>query len=230
MESLQLSYFREKGIFRTTLAYINRMNTLFTFVFLLCALLLACNSPENFLSALLDGAGKGGSVCLSLVATYSVWLGLMKVWEDSGVSQKISQWIKPLAKRLFKTDNEEALKAISMNLSVNFLGIAGAATPYGVKAARLLDKTENAEYSSAILFALNAASLQLIPTSIIAVRVSMQSLSPNDVVVPILLTGLFSALFSILLVRLFIPPKKSFKKAVSHPDFISKKQKRIGQV
>lgn len=185
------------------------MNALFSLLFAICTLLLLCISPETFLSALLDGAGKGAAVCVSLVATYSVWLGLMQVWEDSGVTRAVSKLVKPLAKRLFKTDNEEALKAISMNMSVNLLGISGAATPYGIKAAQLLDKTENAEYSSAMLFVLNATSLQLIPTSIIAVRVSLQSANPTDIVIPTILATLLSTLLGIVLTKIFIKPNKA---------------------
>ena len=190
------------------------MNTLFTLLFLVSSFLFLCLSPETFLSALLDGAGKGATVCVSLIATYSVWLGLMRVWEDSGVARGVSKLVKPLAKRLFRTENEEALQAISMNLSVNLLGISGAATPYGIKAANLLDKTENAEYSSAMLFVLNATSLQLIPTSIIAVRVAMHSAAPNDIVIPTVLATLFSTAVGILLTMLFIKPKTT-KKALS---------------
>ena len=168
------------------------MNTLFTLVFLACAFLLLCTSPDTFLAALLEGAGKGATVCLSLVATYSVWLGLMRVWEDSGLARGISKLLKPLSKRLFKTEDEEALQAISMNLSVNLLGISGAATPYGIKAANLLDRTENAEYSSAMLFVLNATSIQLIPTAIIGVRVALHSANPTDVIVPTFLATLLS--------------------------------------
>ena len=181
----------------------------FTLLFLVSAFLLLCLSPETFLSALLDGAGKGATVCASLIATYSVWLGLMRVWEDSGVARGISKFLKPLAKKLFKTEDDEALQAISMNLSVNLLGISGAATPYGIKGANLLDKTENAEYSSAMLFVLNATSLQLIPTSIIAVRVAMHSATPNDIVIPTVLATLFSTVIGILLTKLFIKPKKA---------------------
>ncbi|MBR2320517.1 MAG: nucleoside recognition protein [Clostridia bacterium] len=184
------------------------MNAIFTVVFLISTLLLLCTSPDLFLSALLDGAGKGAGICVSLVATYSVWLGLMRVWEDSGVARHISRFTKPLARKLFKTDNEEALQAISMNLSVNLLGISGAATPYGIRAATLLDKTENAEYSSAMLFVLNATSIQLIPTAIIGVRVAMHSASPNYVVIPTLLATLLSTFLGIILTRLFIPPHK----------------------
>ncbi len=187
------------------------MNTLFTLVFFLCTFLLLCTSPDTFLSALLEGAGKGATTCVSLVATYAIWLGLMRVWEDSGVARGVSRLVKPLARRLFKTEDEDALKAVSMNLSVNLLGISGAATPYGVRAASLLDKTENAEYSSAMLFVLNATSLQLIPTSIIAVRVALHSASPNDVVIPTLLATLLSTCLGVLLTRLLIKPRVSYK-------------------
>lgn len=182
------------------------MNTLFTLVFLACAFLLLCTSPDTFLAALLEGAGKGATVCLSLVATYSVWLGLMRVWEDSGLARGISKLLKPLSKRLFKTEDEEALQAISMNLSVNLLGISGAATPYGIQAANLLDKTENAEYSSAMLFVLNATSIQLIPTAIIGVRVALHSANPTDVIVPTFLATLLSTVLGVCLTKAFIKP------------------------
>lgn len=185
------------------------MNALFSLLFAICTLLLLCISPESFLPALLEGAGKGAAVCVSLVATYSVWLGLMQVWEDSGVTRAVSRLVKPLAKRLFKTDDEEALKAVSMNMSVNLLGISGAATPYGVKAANLLDKTKNAEYSSAMLFVLNATSLQLIPTSIIAVRVALKSANPTDIVIPTILATLLSTILGIILTKLFIKDEKA---------------------
>ena len=202
------AHIRTRRIFPLRGAYIYAMNAIFTVIFLICTLLLLCISPDLFLGALLDGAGKGAGICVSLIATYSVWLGLMKLWEDSGVAKYIARLTKPLARRLFKTDNEDALQAISMNLSVNLLGISGAATPYGIRAAQLLDKTENAEYSSAMLFVLNATSIQLIPTSIIGVRVAMQSVAPNNVVLPTLLATLLSTFLGIVLTRLFIPPRK----------------------
>ena len=206
------------------------MNAIFTVIFLISTLLLLCVSPDAFLAALLDGAGKGASVCVSLVATYSVWLGLMRLWEDSGVARCVSRITKPIARRLFKTDDEDALQAISMNLSVNLLGISGAATPYGIQAAKLLDKTENAEYSSAMLFVLNATSLQLIPTSIIGVRVAMQSANPNFVVIPTLLSTILTTFVGIILTRIFIPPQKADERA-EKPSFLpSKTVKTRGQV
>lgn len=194
------------------------MNALFFTVFTICTLSLLVLSPENFLPAMLDGAGKAATLCVSLIATYAVWMGLMRLWEDSGVARGVSRVIKPIAKRLLKTDDEEALSAVSMNVSVNLLGISGAATPYGIKAAQLLDQTDNAEYSSAIFFILNATSLQILPSSLVAVRVAMQSSNPTDIIFPTIIATVFSTALGVLLTTLAYRKKNSCRrKAVSAP-------------
>lgn len=183
------------------------MNVLFGVIFLTSTAILLFLSPENFLSSLLEGGSKAGTLCLSLVATYSVWLGLMKVWEVCGVSRGVSRLLRPFARRIFKTEDKKTLDAVCMNLSVNFLGISGAATPYGIQAAKLLDKNEHAEYASNMFFVLNATSLQLIPTSIIGIRVALHSAAPADIILPTVLATAFSTLLGAILVRLLIPPK-----------------------
>lgn len=192
------------------------MNALFFAVFSICTLSLLVYSPQNFLPAVLDGASKAATLCVSLIATYSVWMGLMKLWEDSGVARGVSRLIKPVARRLLKTEDEEALSAVSMSVSVNLLGISGAATPYGIKAAQLLDKTDNAEYSSAIFFVLNATSLQILPSSLVAVRVGMKSANPADIILPIFLATVFSTVLGVAL-TVFAYRKKSTAKSAANP-------------
>lgn len=187
------------------------MNFLFLSIFVVSTLLLLFSSPDTFLTALVDGSTAAGAVCVSLVATYALWMGLIQVWEDSGVSEKIARLVKPLVKKLFKTRDEKTLQAICMNTAVNMLGIGGAATPYGIKTAKLLDGTPSAEYDSAMLLVLNATSLQILPTSIVAMRASMQSAAPADIILPTFLTTLVSTLVGVLLTKLFIrsPRKKA---------------------
>lgn len=187
------------------------MNILFTVVFLISTALLLAHSPASFLQSMLEGASKGAMFCVSLIASYAVWMGLMRVWEDSGVARGVSKLLKPLASRLLKTNDSAALDAACMNFSVNLLGISGAATPYGIKAANLLDKTPNAEYSSAMLFVLNATSLQIFPASMIAVRVALHSASPTDILIPTLLTTVFSTVLGVLLTKLLIRPVSTQK-------------------
>ena len=200
------------------------MNILFSVLFILSNLLLLCLSPKDFLPALLDGTSKSATLCISLIATYSVWLGLMEVWKKSGVTRKVSRLVKPLSKRLFKTDNDEILDAVCMNLSVNMLGVSGAGTPYGITACKLLDKTENAEYSSALFFVLNAPSLQIIPTSVVGIRTALGSVSPADIILPTFLSSVLSTLLGFLLVKAFISQKN--KRQIR--DFTLKKAKTKG--
>ena len=185
------------------------MNILFVLLFAICGVCILGNSPELFLSSLLEGGGKAATTCLALLSSYAVWMGLIRIWEDCGFAKKVAKLVKPLAKKLLLTDDEECLEAVSMNVSVNLLGISGAATPYGIKAAGLLDKTEHAEYSSAMFFVLNATSLQLLPASMVALRTSLQSAAPADIILPTLITTLFSTLLGVGLTVLFLRPKKS---------------------
>lgn len=217
------------GILRFLAAYIYPMNALFAIVFIISNAILLFLDPESFLPALLDGAQKAATLCLSLVATYSVWLGLMEVWKRSGVTRVVSRFLKPIAKRLFKTEDPETLDCVCMNLSVNLLGVSGAATPYGIRSAQLLDRSEEGEYASCMLFVLNATSIQLIPTSIIGIRVALGSAMPADIIAPTLITTVFSTVLGVILTRLLIPPKSAKRKrrALS---FSRKRLKARGQV
>lgn len=184
------------------------MNAIFLFLFLLCGAAILFVDPALFLTTVLDGASAAATLCVALLASYAVWLGLMQVWEDSGVSKKISKLVKPVAKKLFKTEDEATLTAVSMNLSANLLGIGAAATPYGIEAVRLLDKAPDAEYSSCMFFALNATSIQLLPTSVVGVRAALGSGSPADIILPTVLTTALSTLLACTLVWLFIGKRK----------------------
>ena len=185
------------------------MNAIFSVIFILSAVILLFINPDAFLSTLLDGAAKSASLCVSLLATYSVWLGLMRIWEDSGVSRNFSKLLSPLCKKLFRTDDTKTLDAVCMNISVNLLGISGAATPYGVQAANLLNTSPYPDRALCMLFVLNATSLQLIPTSIIGVRTALGSSAPSDIVLPTLIATVFSTLLGALLVTLFVPLKQA---------------------
>lgn len=198
------------------------MNVIFSLIFIVATGILLGIAPEQFLQTMLDGASKSAATCVALIATYAVWLGLMQVWQDSGVARGVSRLIRPIAKGLLKTDNEEALDAAAMNLSVNLLGISGAATPYGIQTAKLLDKTENAEFSSAMFFVLNATSLQIFPASMIAVRVSMQSAAPYNILLPTLFATALSTILGVWLVRVCFSAKKATKAGGNLGDFLCK--------
>ncbi len=177
------------------------MNGIFAIVFLFSAGIMLFLDPEGFLSALLSGGQKAATLTLSLLAVYSVWLGFFKVAERSKLSEKLSRAVFPAAKKLFRSNDREALMLASCNLSANFLGLPGAPTPLGKRAAeRFCAAGEN--YAADMLFVLNATSLQLLPTTVIALRLSYGSGSSADIFLPTLLATLFSTLLGALLVFL----------------------------
>ena len=184
------------------------MNAIFSVLFIAAGGFLVFQNPELFLPTALEAAGDAATLCVALLASYALWMGLMQVWEGCGITRKISRLLRPICRRLFKTNDEATLQAISGNLSCNLLGLGGAATPYGIEAAKLLDKSPYAEYASCMFFALNATSLQLLPTSVVGLRASLGSGAPADIVLPTLLTTAFSTLLGVALTYVFLRPKR----------------------
>ncbi|MGN1061693.1 MAG: hypothetical protein ACI4RO_01070 [Candidatus Scatosoma sp.] len=204
------------------------MNVLFTVMFIVCAARLIFLAPQEFLPALLSSASSAATLCLALLSSYCVFCGLSALWEDSGVASALSGALKRPVRALFRSEDPRLARCVCMNVSANLLGLGAIATPYGVQAAKLLDEeskplyrdahadeaASNAgkkrrEYSMAVLFTLNAASLQIIPTSVIALRTSVGSASPSSVVLPIVLSSLFFLAVSLPATVLFYRPKKA---------------------
>ena len=167
------------------------MNVIFTLIFLLSAIVMLFSSPADFLPSLLDGGMNAAKCCLTLFCIYAVWMGLSAVAEDSRLTHGAAKLLARPCKRLFKTDNQEALTALSMNLSCNLLGIGGAATPYGVKAVEAFEKDNNV-YAQNLLFIINATSIQLIPTTVIALRAAAGSVAAYDITIPSLIATFVS--------------------------------------
>ena len=167
-----------------------------------CTALICVRDPSAFLPALLSGAERAVSLCFTLAAVYAVWLGILQVAEDAGALRGLARGMKPLTKKLFRTENESALEKIAVNLSANLLGMGGAATPAGISAMRLLGAEENARYSRAMLFAVNCAGLQLFPATVVSLRAASGAASAYDVVLPILLSSLCALIMGVSLVML----------------------------
>lgn len=126
---------------------------------------------------------------ITLMGTICLWNGLMKIAQESKLTKKLAKFLSPVTNFLFerkdKNKDSKAMEAITMNLTANLLGLGNAATPLGLIAMRELDK-ENKHRSFAsnnmiIFVVLNTASLQLIPTTTAALRLSHGSANPFDI-------------------------------------------------
>lgn len=177
------------------------MNVIFAAVFLAAAVIFLFTDPEGFLPAMLAGGEKAATVSLALLASYCVWLGFFKVMEQSGLSEKLARGMYPAARRLFGSDDRQAVSLACQNLAANMLGLPGAPTPLGIAATKKFLAARN-DYAADMLFVLNATSLQLLPTTVIALRAAAGSASPADIFLPTLLATLLSTLLGALLVFL----------------------------
>ena len=177
------------------------MNVIFAVIFLAAAIVFLVHDPEGFLPAMLAGGQKASTVCLALLASYCVWLGFFKVLEKSGLSERLARGLYPAARRLFRSQDRQTLALVCQNIAANLLGLPGAPTPPGVAATQKFLAAGN-DYAADMLFVLNATSLQLLPTTVIALRAAAGSSSPADILAPTLLATLVSTLAGAALVIL----------------------------
>lgn len=187
------------------------MNVIFSAVFILSLLAMLFIAPDQLLPSLLGGAESSAKMALTLFCIYAVWMGLSRLAEKSGLSKTAAKALKPLSKKLFKTENEAALENLAMNLSCNLLGIGGAATPYAVKAVGELEKDGN-DWAQMLLFVINATSIQLIPSTVIALRTGAGSGAAFDIFLPSLICTVFSTVLATALFTAFYKLKDKRRK------------------
>lgn len=134
-------------------------------------------------AALLQSGEEAVTLLLTLLATMPLWSGLMEVLRAAGDVKRMGRLFRRVVSPLFPGLADEACwDAISMNLSANLLGLGNAATPAGIDAARRLSQQgETGIRALAMLLALDNASLQLLPTTVITLRQAAGAYDPADV-------------------------------------------------
>ena len=174
-------------------------------VSLLCGALTG-RMPEVS-QASIAGAKEAVTLMLSIGGTICLWCGLMEVMQESGLSKKIARLLRPVISLLFGkyARDEEARDALSRNMAANLLGLGSAATPAGLQAAgRLLRLSEQyGEPPDAVylLIVVNTASLQLLPTTVAAVRAGLGCREPYDILPAVWLASVGSVCAAVLAAR-----------------------------
>ena len=143
--------------------------------------------------ALLGGGAEAVAFCLSMAGAYAFFGGLLGVLRESGVTGALANALRRPLFRLFRfaPGEEQALSDISVNLAADMLGMGGAATPAGLSAMRKMAAAgrQDGRASDAMLLflTLNMCSVQLLPTTMIAIRAQAGAKNPADIVLPTLL-------------------------------------------
>lgn len=155
------------------------------------------------------GAEEAVRLMLRIGGTLCLWNGLMEVMQRSGLAQKIARLLSPLISLLFGdyAKDPQARAAIAQNMSANLLGLGSAATPSGLRAAKRLkelsDRQGKPPHGVFLLMVINTASLQLLPTTVAAVRAGLGSARPFDILPAVWLSSALSVTVAILTARIF---------------------------
>jgi spore maturation protein A len=164
---------------------------------------------EEVNKAIFDGAKEAVTLCIGLISILVFWLGMMRIAQESGLLDLLSKLFRPLVKRVFPDvpTNHPAMGYILSNMIANMFGLGNAATPLGIKAMeelKQLNGGKNSASRSMVTFlAINTASITIIPTTVIAIRMNYSSASPTEIVVPTLIATIISMLGAVMIDRYF---------------------------
>ena len=151
----------------------------------------------------------GFEMCLGLTGTLTLWMGILKIGEDSGLINRLATFLSPVLTRLFPQipKGHPALGAIFMNISANMLGLDNAATPMGLKAMQQLQsintQKDTASNSMIMFLTLNTSGVTIIPVSIMAYRAKAGAADPTDVFLPLLLTSMCSTIVGLIVCSIY---------------------------
>lgn len=159
--------------------------------------------------AIFLGAKEAVTICIGFISILVFWLGLMRIAQEAGLLQKLAVLFRPLGRRIFPEvpPDHPAMGYMLSNMIANMFGLGNAATPMGIKAMEQLRELNGgkieASRSMVTFLAINTASITLIPTTVIAVRMNYDSISPTEIVGPTLVATTCSAIAAIMIDRFF---------------------------
>ena len=173
-------------------------------IFLFLAAAVVCGvlsgRMDAVAAAVSAGAGQGVELVLGLAGVICLWSALSEVLEAVGLSRWLARRMRPLLRQLFPAASGDpgTLEAISANVTANLLGLGNAATPLGIRAVQRMRDPANplrATDEMCRFIVLNTASIQLLPTTVAAIRAGAGAQRPFDILPCVLITSLCSVVF-----------------------------------
>lgn len=158
--------------------------------------------------AIFSGTKDAVTLLLSMAGMMGLWTGLMKIADMGGLGSAIAQLFRPFMSKLFPEHdpNSAPIKAISMNITANLLGLGNAATPLGIAAMRELQKSnpspETATNSMVLFIVMNTASIQLVPTMVALLRQNHGSAAPFEIMPATWLASLCALIFGVVATKM----------------------------
>ena len=186
------------------------MNTIWVLLVASSVILSVINGRlDEFTKSLFEGAKSAVEVSLYLLGIVSLWLGISRIIEDSGLIHRLSSLFRFFVLRLFPSISKDhpAVTSITLNLLANLFGLGNAATPLGIKAMQdmqsLNREKETVSFEMMLFIVINTSSVQLIPFSVIGILSDFGSQNPSAVVLPTIFATILSAGFAIGILLIF---------------------------
>lgn len=182
-------------------------------IMIVSSLIKTCfSAPGSIISTMMTAAKTGVTMSIEFIGIYAVWLGFMRVLDDCKLSHKLSSILSRPVRRIFGQTDPETEKNICLNIASNIIGIGSAATPYGIKAMKGLDKGDSVATKAMImLVVINSTGIQLLPTTVIGMRALAGSVSPSCVLWPTIVATFIPTILGVMLVLLLCKNKRKKK-------------------
>ena len=188
------------------------MNIAFLLITFASIVAMIIKSPESAFPTMIDGVGQAITLIIKLTAIYAVWLSVLDMMTKTKLDKKLSKLLKPVARKIFKNESEEAYDWICINLSANMLSMGGVATPAGIRAMSAMeDGSIKATDNMIMLLVINATSIQLMPATVVAMRASHGSQSASDIIVPTLISSGIATLCGMIICKVLSLKKQTNK-------------------
>lgn len=150
------------------------------------------------------------NLSITFLGTICLWTGIMEIVKKTTLINKLNKLLRPIINFLFPDlkSNTTAKDEISMNMIANILGLGNAATPLGIKAMKTMQKENKKKdtltNSMMMFIVINTASIQLIPTNVIAIRTSLNSQNATSIIIPVWIATIAAAAIGILFTKILI--------------------------
>lgn len=180
------------------------------FIIVSCIYAIFTGKVEQINTSIFSSLESVVQLSITLLGTICLWNGIMNIAINTSLIEKLVFFFKPLLKYLFPEiyQDEKIRKEISMNIVANMLGLGNAATPLGLKAMKSMQeknkKTDTLSNAMLMFIVINTASIQMIPTTVIAIRSSLGSQNPTATIVPIWISSACSIIVAILITKFLI--------------------------
>ena len=161
-------------------------------------------------NSVFDSTKSAVDLSISLLGTTCLWTGIMQIASNTKIVKHLSKLLNPIMKKLFPDikKEEKVYKEITMNIIANIMGLGNAATPLGLKAMKSMQKNNEDKNklsnSMCIFIVLNTASIQLIPTTVIAIRSSLGSNNSTAMIVPVWIATICAAVAAVVSAKLLM--------------------------